>query len=132
VDARRSRKEKEMADRKWKMSTKSHNEESKIKNVVPLLNQISFTPWRRMSDWRFSSTILDLGTRKGLLVSFTITQLYSHWKETRYPLDRRLGGPQRKSGRCGAGRNLLPVPGIEFWPSITQKHRVIKIQNTLK
>jgi hypothetical protein len=30
-----------------------------------------------------------------------------------YPLDRRLGGPQSRSGRCGEEKNLLPLPGIE-------------------
>jgi hypothetical protein len=34
----------------------------------------------------------------------------------RYPLDRRLGGPQSRSGRCGEEKNLLPLPGIELRP----------------
>jgi hypothetical protein len=30
-------------------------------------------------------------------------------KESRYPLDRRLGGPQSQSGRCGEEKNpFLP------------------------
>ena len=45
-----------------------------------------------------AQTILSLGTRWG-------------WKETRYPLCRRLGGPQ---GRCGLVRNMSPPPG--FFP----------------
>jgi hypothetical protein len=31
----------------------------------------------------------------------------------RYPLNRRLGGPQSLSGRFGEENNLLPVPGIQ-------------------
>jgi hypothetical protein len=34
----------------------------------------------------------------------------------RYPLYRRLGGPQSLSGRCGVQNNLLPLPGIEPKP----------------
>jgi hypothetical protein len=30
-----------------------------------------------------------------------------------YPLDRRLGGPQSRSGRGGEEKNSQPPPGIE-------------------
>jgi len=30
-----------------------------------------------------------------------------------YPLDRRLGGPQNRSGRGGGEKNSQPPPGIE-------------------
>jgi hypothetical protein len=30
-------------------------------------------------------------------------------KEPRYPLDKRKGGPQRRSGRCGEEKNLAPA-----------------------
>jgi hypothetical protein len=33
-----------------------------------------------------------------------------------YPLDRRLGGPQSWSARCGAEKNLLCLPGIKPRP----------------
>jgi hypothetical protein len=32
---------------------------------------------------------------------------------SRYPLDRRLGGPQSRSGRGGEEKNSQPPPGIE-------------------
>jgi hypothetical protein len=32
-------------------------------NIVPLLNWLSTTSWRRKGEWRYSATILDLGTR---------------------------------------------------------------------
>jgi hypothetical protein len=31
----------------------------------------------------------------------------------RYPLYMRLGGPQRRSGRCGEEISLFPLPGFE-------------------
>jgi hypothetical protein len=41
---------------------------------------------------------LDLGTSWRLVVSFTLLPLYPRRKSRRYPLDRRLGGPQSRSG----------------------------------
>jgi hypothetical protein len=32
------------------------------------------------------------------------------------PLDRRLGGPQSRSGRCGEKRKFLTLPGLELRP----------------
>jgi hypothetical protein len=43
-------------------------------------------------------------------------------KSHRYPLDRRLGGPQNWSGRCGEEKNLA-LPGIETGPFIPRKNR---------
>jgi hypothetical protein len=34
-------------------------------------------------------------------------------KNPRYPLDRKLGGPQTRSGHCGREKNLSSLPGIE-------------------
>jgi len=34
-------------------------------------------------------------------------------KQPRYPLDRRLGGPQSRSGRGGEEKNPQPLPGLE-------------------
>jgi len=34
-------------------------------------------------------------------------------KESRYPLNRRLGGPQSHSGRFGEEKYLLPLPGFD-------------------
>jgi hypothetical protein len=36
---------------------------------------------------------------------------------SRYPLDRRLCGPQSRSERCGVEKDLLPLPGTEPRPS---------------
>jgi hypothetical protein len=43
-------------------------------------------------------------------------------RSPRYPLDRRLGGPQGQSGRCGEEKNLA-VPGIEPGPSSPSLYR---------
>jgi hypothetical protein len=56
--------------------------------------------------------ILNLDTRWRWVVSFTSRPLYP-----RYPVDRRLGGPQRRCGREGEEKRLFHYcptpPGIE-------------------
>jgi hypothetical protein len=50
--------------------------------------------------------ILDLGTRWKLVVNFTPRPLYPPGKSPWYPLYRRLGGPQSRSGHCAKYLNL--------------------------
>jgi hypothetical protein len=57
--------------------------------------------------------ILNLGTTWRWLISFTPRPLYPQGKSPWYPLDRRLGGPQSRSGRGGEEKNSQPPPGIE-------------------
>jgi hypothetical protein len=57
--------------------------------------------------------ILDLRTRWRWVVNFTPQLLYPQGKSPWYPLDRRLGGPQSRFGRCGEERNSQPLPGLE-------------------
>jgi hypothetical protein len=57
--------------------------------------------------------ILDLGTRRRRVIIFMPRPLYPQGKITRYPLDRRLGRLQNRSGRGGEDRNSQPPPGIE-------------------
>jgi hypothetical protein len=57
--------------------------------------------------------ILNLGTRWRWVVSFTPQPLYPQGKSPWYPLDKRLGGPQSRSGRGGEGKNSRPPSGIE-------------------
>jgi hypothetical protein len=54
-----------------------------------------------MGKWKYTSTVLDLGTKQRRVVSFKPRSLYPWGKSPRYPLGRRLGGPQRKYGRYG-------------------------------
>jgi hypothetical protein len=46
------------------------------------------------------------------VVSFTPRPLYPQGKSPWYPLDRKLGGPQSRSGRGGEEKNSQPPPGI--------------------
>jgi hypothetical protein len=65
--------------------------------------------------WGYESIaprILDLGTR-WRLVSFTTRPLYPQGKSSCYPLDRRLGGPQSRSGHGGEEKNPQPLPELE-------------------
>jgi len=57
--------------------------------------------------------ILNLGTRWRWVVCFTPRPSYPRRKIGRYPLDRKLGGPQSRSGRGGEGKNSQPLPDIE-------------------
>jgi hypothetical protein len=57
--------------------------------------------------------ILDLGTRRRWVVSFTARPLYLRGKRPWYPLDTRLGGLQSLSGRCREEKISQPPPGIE-------------------
>jgi hypothetical protein len=47
------------------------------------------------------------------VVSFTPRPLYPQGKSPWYPLDRRLGEPQNRSGRGSEEKNSQPLPGIE-------------------
>jgi hypothetical protein len=56
-------------------------------------------PWRHIGEWRYSSTIFDLGTRWKGGVRFKPRPLQPRGKSTRYPLHRVLGRPQSRYGR---------------------------------
>jgi hypothetical protein len=58
--------------------------------------------------------ILDLGTRWKWVVSFTPRLLYFQGKSPWYPLDRRLGEPQSRSGRGGEEKSSQPLPELEY------------------
>jgi hypothetical protein len=61
------------------------------------------------------SHFLDLGTSWRWLVSFTLLLLYPRWKNRRYPLHRRLGGPQDRIRRRGEEK-FFPLPWLELRP----------------
>jgi hypothetical protein len=58
---------------RWKVKVK----------IVPVLNQLNSVPWKRMGGWRYSFTILDLGTRWRWVVSFPPLPLYSRGNRPR-------------------------------------------------
>jgi hypothetical protein len=62
--------------------------------------------------------IFDLGTRWRWVVSFTPLPLYPQGKRPWYPLDRRLVGPQSRSGGSGVKKSSQPMSGLE--PPIIQ------------
>jgi hypothetical protein len=66
-------------------------------------------PWRNMGEWRYSSTILSLGTRWRWVVSFMLQPLQPWGKSSRFLLDRRLGEPQSWAGRYAVEKNLTPA-----------------------
>jgi hypothetical protein len=66
-----------------------------------------------MEEWRYSSTILDLGTRRRSLDTFSPRPFHSWVNCSRHPLDRRLGGPQSRSGRSWEEQ----IPGVEPGPT---------------
>jgi hypothetical protein len=68
--------------------------------------------------WDIAPCVLHLGTRCRWVISFTPRPLYLQRKSPWYPLDRRLDGPQSRSGRCGEEKNFQALPGLE--PSIIQ------------
>jgi hypothetical protein len=47
------------------------------------------------------------------VVSFTSRPFYARGRKPRFPSDRRLGGPQRRSGRGGELKKILLMPNIE-------------------
>jgi hypothetical protein len=58
-------------------------------------------------------SFFDLGIRWRWLVSFTHRPLYPQVKNPWYPLNKRLGGPQSRSGWGGEEKNSQPPPRIE-------------------
>jgi hypothetical protein len=73
---------------------------------------LSTTPWRR-TEVVDVPLLLDFGTRYKWVVRFTLRPLYCEGSNPWYPLDRRLGGPQSRSGRGGEEENSQPLPGLE-------------------
>jgi hypothetical protein len=61
----------------------------------------------------FLTSALDGGGRSAPRLS-RLTPLRN---SPRYPLDRRLGEPRSRLGRCGEEKNISPLSGIEPQPS---------------
>jgi hypothetical protein len=74
-----------------------------------------YTPWRRLGGedvyyYSFLTSALNGGEWSASRPSRALPQ----GKDPRYPLDRRLGGPQSWSGKEARGKNHLLVSGIEL------------------
>jgi hypothetical protein len=73
-----------------------------------------------MNDISFSGNRSDTSHPIEINQSINQSMLYSRTdhvlplgRDPRYPLYRRLGGPQSRSGNRGYKKNSLPLPGIE-------------------
>jgi len=68
--------------------------------------------------------IHDLCTRLRRVVSFTPRPLYPQGKSPWYILDRRLVGPQSRSGSGGEEKNSQPLLGLEapIMQSVAQRY----------
>jgi hypothetical protein len=71
-----------------------------------------------------NSITLYLGTRWKRVFSFTPRPLYFQGKSPRYPLNRRLGGIQSRSGRPEGDKNILPKKRIKSRPSSLSLYRL--------
>jgi hypothetical protein len=85
--------------------------------VVPVLN---LAPGHEgvWGSWGIALRILDTDTRWRWVVSFTPGSLYPQGKSSWHSLDRRLGGPQSRSGHGGEEKNSQPLS--ELKPPIIQ------------
>jgi hypothetical protein len=89
-----------------------------VKVKVKVKLSLSFLNWSPRHEGLLGSggippRIIELGTRWRWVVSFTPWPLYPRGKSLWYLLDRRLGGPQIRSGRGSEEKNSQPPPGIE-------------------
>jgi hypothetical protein len=81
----------------------------KVKQSSPATHHGGVWGERRCSSYSFLTSTLDGGEWSAL----SPAALYHRGKSPRYPLDKRLGGPQSLSGRRGLKKNPLPLSGIE-------------------
>jgi len=86
-------------------------------NIVKVKLSLCLTKHHDIKTYRgnggIAPSIPDLGIRWGWVVSFTPRPLYPQGKRPQYPLDRRLGGTQGRSGHGGEEKNFQPPPEIE-------------------
>jgi hypothetical protein len=91
----------------------------KIVLVLNLVKNLSTMPWRRKGRWKFLSNFLDHGLRWTWVVSFTTLPFYPRGKCPQYPLNRRLGGPHCRCGRCAEEKNLAQSGIDPDWPALS-------------
>jgi hypothetical protein len=84
--------------------------------VVAMLNILRTEPWRRMGEWMYRSTFLDLGTSWRWVAGFTPLPIYIQGKSP--PDTHWIGGWVEP--RAGLGdvemRKLSTLPGLELRP----------------
>jgi hypothetical protein len=87
--------------------------------VVPAVLLTEYQAMKAYGKWRYNSThyftsALDLGEWSAPSFGRFTHQGKSTW----YPLDRRLGRPQSRSGRSDEQKHSKPLPGLE--PQVIQ------------
>jgi len=87
------------------------NVKGKVVPVISLSEHHALEAYCRSGG--IAARFLDLSTRWRWVVSFTTRPLCPQVKSPWYPLDRRLVGPQSRSGRGGENKNSQPLPGFE-------------------
>jgi hypothetical protein len=76
--------------------------------------QSHYTPWWHLGEMRYNSYSFLTSALDGGEWSASRPGRALPWgKDPRYPLDRRLDGPQSRSGHKGQRKNPLPLPQIE-------------------
>jgi hypothetical protein len=102
----------------WKQNLGRPARNGKGKVVPVLYFKLSNTPWRRIGELRYSSTHSLTLTLDGKWSASRPGRFTPRKRAPWYPLDRRLGGLQSRSGRGGEEKNSQPLPGLE--PPIIQ------------
>jgi hypothetical protein len=83
--------------------------ENTIKAKAGPLHAMEAQGERMYSSYSFTTSALDGGEWSASRLGRALPP----GKDPRYPLYRRLGGPQSQSGHTDWRRNFLPLPGIE-------------------
>jgi hypothetical protein len=89
---------------------KTFDEMANKDKIFPVLNQLGTMPWKRMREWRYSSTILDLSIRWNWVVNSVPVE-----RAPLYISDRRLCGSQSRS-ELVEKRKILTLSRIEPGP----------------
>jgi hypothetical protein len=77
--------------------------------------------WKHIGMWRYTSRILNFGTWWRWVVKFMSWPPYPSGKHPQYPLNRRLGGSQSRTGRCRKQKSV-PVAFFMEWPNTITKN----------
>jgi hypothetical protein len=87
---------------------------------------VNYYAMKTCGEWRYSSTILDLGGGRRWAASFTFRPLYPRGKSPLFSLDRRLGGLQSKTGRWRVEKTSCPCRQLYIYENlITGEFEVI-------
>jgi hypothetical protein len=103
----------------WVFRTFFHSTPFQIlkKKVIPVLNELSTTPWRCMGEWMYKSTFSWLGINWRWVVSFTISPLYTRGKK---PIEQEVGWTPEPVRTTWRRENSWPYWDSNSDPSVVQ------------